>query len=264
MAGRNVLITGAGSGLGLALAQRHAARGDVVACVDVHGERAEAARASLPGSGHVAFTADVGSDASMQALRDAVLAQWGVPDVLINNAGIASRRHAARIDDGRMARSAGDQPARRRARLPGRSCPACWRAARGASSTSPRSRRSRARPSIMSYGVAKGGVVHAVGPVARGAAWQRGVGVGRVSVLFPDQPVAELAWQRAHERTCREDDDAQRRHDRRRRRQHLRGVRARGVPDPADQGAAARWRLRRWAPSAVFPAADGARRGADA
>ncbi|MBC7988537.1 MAG: acetoin dehydrogenase, partial [Luteimonas sp.] len=33
MAGRNVLITGAGSGLGHALAQRHAARGDVVACV---------------------------------------------------------------------------------------------------------------------------------------------------------------------------------------------------------------------------------------
>ena len=90
MAGRNVLITGAGSGLGLALAQRHAARGDVVACVDLHGERAEAARAALPGSGHIALTADVGDDASMEALRDAVLAQWGAPDVLVNNAGIAS------------------------------------------------------------------------------------------------------------------------------------------------------------------------------
>ncbi|MFD0738736.1 SDR family NAD(P)-dependent oxidoreductase [Lysobacter koreensis] len=90
MAARRVLITGAGSGLGLALAQRHAARGDAVACVDLDGERAQAACASLPGSGHAAFTADVGSDASMVALRDAVLAQWGGVDVLVNNAGIAS------------------------------------------------------------------------------------------------------------------------------------------------------------------------------
>lgn len=90
MAASKVLITGAGSGLGLALARRHAAHGDAVACVDLDGERAEAARASLPGSGHAAFAADVGSDAAMAVLRDAVLAQWGAPDALINNAGIAS------------------------------------------------------------------------------------------------------------------------------------------------------------------------------
>lgn len=87
---RKVLITGAGSGLGLALAQRHAARGDTVACVDVVAERAEAARIALPGSGHLAFTANVGDDASMDALREAVLARWDAPDVLVNNAGIAS------------------------------------------------------------------------------------------------------------------------------------------------------------------------------
>lgn len=90
MATRNVLITGAGSGLGLALAHRHAARGDAVACVDRDGARAEAACAAMPGAGHAAFTADVGSDASMAALRDAVLSQWAAPDVLVNNAGIAS------------------------------------------------------------------------------------------------------------------------------------------------------------------------------
>jgi NAD(P)-dependent dehydrogenase (short-subunit alcohol dehydrogenase family) len=90
MAGSKVLITGAGSGLGLALAKRYAARGAAVACVDVHGERAEAAHASLPGSGHAAYRADVGSDAAMRALQADVLSQWGVPDVLINNAGIAS------------------------------------------------------------------------------------------------------------------------------------------------------------------------------
>jgi NAD(P)-dependent dehydrogenase (short-subunit alcohol dehydrogenase family) len=87
---RRVLITGAGSGLGLALAQRYARAGARVACVDLLGERAEAARASLPGEGHIALTADVGDDASMQALHDAVVATWGGVDVLVNNAGIAS------------------------------------------------------------------------------------------------------------------------------------------------------------------------------
>ncbi len=90
MARRNVLVTGAGSGLGLALATRFAARGDAVACVDLHGDRAEAARASLPGEGHAALVADVGDDASMGALRDSVESQWRPPDVLVNNAGIAS------------------------------------------------------------------------------------------------------------------------------------------------------------------------------
>src|SRR3970282_971164 len=44
---RTGLITGAGSGLGLALARRHARRGDAVACVDIDGRRAEAARIGL-------------------------------------------------------------------------------------------------------------------------------------------------------------------------------------------------------------------------
>ncbi|TXH66156.1 MAG: SDR family NAD(P)-dependent oxidoreductase [Lysobacteraceae bacterium] len=87
---RRVLITGAGSGLGLALAQRYAGRGDRVACIDLLSDRAEAARASLPGSGHLAHTADVADDASMQALAARVAQEWGGLDVLINNAGIAS------------------------------------------------------------------------------------------------------------------------------------------------------------------------------
>ncbi len=90
MGSSKVLITGAGSGLGLALAQRHAACGDAVACVDIDATRAQAARASLPGDGHAAFVADVGSDIAMDALRATVLSQWGAPDVLVNNAGIAS------------------------------------------------------------------------------------------------------------------------------------------------------------------------------
>jgi NAD(P)-dependent dehydrogenase (short-subunit alcohol dehydrogenase family) len=72
-----VLITGAGSGLGRALAERHARRGDRVACVDRDAARAQATCTGLPGERHLAFTADVGDDASMQALADDVRAVWG-------------------------------------------------------------------------------------------------------------------------------------------------------------------------------------------
>lgn len=87
---RRVLITGAGSGLGLALAHRYARSGAHVACVDLLADRAEAAAAALSGTGHLAHVADVGDDASMQALHDRIEREWGGLDVLINNAGIAS------------------------------------------------------------------------------------------------------------------------------------------------------------------------------
>ena len=87
---RRVLITGAGSGLGLALAHRYARSGARVACVDLLADRTEAAAAALSGTGHLALVADVGDDASMQALHDRIEREWGGLDVLINNAGIAS------------------------------------------------------------------------------------------------------------------------------------------------------------------------------
>jgi len=87
---RRVLITGAGSGLGRALAERYAAAGDRVACVDVDAARSERTRAILAGDGHLALAADVASDADMQGLHDTIAAQWGGLDLLVNNAGIAS------------------------------------------------------------------------------------------------------------------------------------------------------------------------------
>jgi NAD(P)-dependent dehydrogenase (short-subunit alcohol dehydrogenase family) len=90
MAQQRVLITGAGSGLGQALAMRHAKAGDRVACVDIDAARAELTRASLPGSGHLAVAANVGSDESMEAMHERIAAEWGGVDVLYNNAGIAT------------------------------------------------------------------------------------------------------------------------------------------------------------------------------
>src|SRR5213083_2140038 len=87
---RRVLITGAGSGLGQALAHRYARAGDRVACVDLDEPRSEATRSHLPGSGHLALAADVGSDEAMEQLQATIQREWGGLDVLVNNAGIAS------------------------------------------------------------------------------------------------------------------------------------------------------------------------------
>jgi NAD(P)-dependent dehydrogenase (short-subunit alcohol dehydrogenase family) len=87
---RRVLITGAGSGLGQALAFRYARSGARVACVDLTVARSEATRSQLAGSGHLALGADVGSDEAMAGLKVAIERDWRGLDVLINNAGIAS------------------------------------------------------------------------------------------------------------------------------------------------------------------------------
>lgn len=84
------VITGAGSGLGRALARRYAAAGYAVACADIRTERAEETVTALGGAPHAAFHCDIADDASMVALAEAVLARFARVDVLVNNAGVAS------------------------------------------------------------------------------------------------------------------------------------------------------------------------------
>ena len=86
----SAIVTGAGSGIGRAVALRLAAEGARVAVVDIDRETAEETRTLISEAGGtaVALQADVSSPT---AVRDAVAAakDWGgVPDVLVNNAGI--------------------------------------------------------------------------------------------------------------------------------------------------------------------------------
>jgi NAD(P)-dependent dehydrogenase (short-subunit alcohol dehydrogenase family) len=83
---RVAVITGAGSGIGLATARRMAAEGAVIVAVDID-ETAGAKVAAETGGTFVA--ADVSREDDVQLLFDGVVAQHGRVDIAFNNAGIS-------------------------------------------------------------------------------------------------------------------------------------------------------------------------------
>jgi NAD(P)-dependent dehydrogenase (short-subunit alcohol dehydrogenase family)/pimeloyl-ACP methyl ester carboxylesterase len=85
--GRLALVTGAGSGIGLATAVALADHGARVLLVDR--DEAALARAAESIRGSRSLPCDVSDPEAMERLADEVLASEGVPDVVINNAGIA-------------------------------------------------------------------------------------------------------------------------------------------------------------------------------
>jgi 3(or 17)beta-hydroxysteroid dehydrogenase len=91
MTNKVVLITGAGSGLGEAMARRLAQEGALVVASDIDFAAVQGVVASIVASGGHAEAEhqDVTDEARWTALVDAVLARHGHLDVLVNNAGIA-------------------------------------------------------------------------------------------------------------------------------------------------------------------------------
>jgi NAD(P)-dependent dehydrogenase (short-subunit alcohol dehydrogenase family) len=83
---RVAVITGAGSGIGLASAKRMAAEGAQIVAVDID-ERAGTAAATEVGGRFIA--ADVASETDVRRLFDVVAADYGRIDIAFNNAGIS-------------------------------------------------------------------------------------------------------------------------------------------------------------------------------
>ncbi|KQP78225.1 short-chain dehydrogenase [Aeromicrobium sp. Leaf289] len=90
--GTRVLVTGAASGLGLALVTQLAERGCRVLATDVHADVPAPVQAlAEAGPGTVEYRRlDVTSDVDWQTVRDHVVETWDGLDVLFNNAGVAA------------------------------------------------------------------------------------------------------------------------------------------------------------------------------
>ena len=93
MSERVAVVTGASSGIGLAVSQALAANGDKVVLADIN---EEAGRREAEKIGGLFVKADLSTQQGCRALADAVLAEYGRCDILVNNAGI---QHVAPIDE---------------------------------------------------------------------------------------------------------------------------------------------------------------------
>lgn len=91
LAGKTVLVTGAGRGIGRAIARRLAAAGANAACVSRNADQIQQTRdlVTQQGGRALAVVGDVSNEADVQRIVEATRATLGPIDVLINNAGFA-------------------------------------------------------------------------------------------------------------------------------------------------------------------------------
>ncbi len=86
--GRVAFVSGAGSGLGRAMAQTFAAEGARVAVNDLRADAAQETVDSLAGAGHIVVAGDVSDPAAVAAWFATIDDTYGRLDVVVNNAGV--------------------------------------------------------------------------------------------------------------------------------------------------------------------------------
>jgi 3-oxoacyl-[acyl-carrier protein] reductase len=95
LTGRIAVVTGAATGLGRGIAELFAAEGAAVAVVDRNGEGARRVADGIAAAGgrSLAVTADVGEEADVLRAFAEIAANLGDPEILVNNAGVATVSH---------------------------------------------------------------------------------------------------------------------------------------------------------------------------
>jgi NAD(P)-dependent dehydrogenase (short-subunit alcohol dehydrogenase family) len=93
--GRTLLLTGGGSGIGAAVAERYSAEGGRVAVVDLDGDRARELAGRLPGC--IGLQADVVDEQAVDSAVSETLAAFGRIDALVCSAGYVQHKSLARL-----------------------------------------------------------------------------------------------------------------------------------------------------------------------
>lgn len=88
--GKVCIVTGAGSGIGKAIAERFAEEGGKVLCVDINPDSNLVTVATIQAKGGIAdaFPADISNPEEMNLLITKCVELYGSIDVLVNNAGV--------------------------------------------------------------------------------------------------------------------------------------------------------------------------------
>ncbi|MBY4383761.1 SDR family oxidoreductase [Rhodococcus sp. 05-2256-B2] len=82
------IITGAGSGIGAAVARRLADEGARLVLNDLRRSYLDELIKTLPGDGHIAIAGNISEELVAKSLADAALDSWGRIDVLVTNVGM--------------------------------------------------------------------------------------------------------------------------------------------------------------------------------
>jgi len=92
---RVAIVTGAGKGIGRAIAEALARAGAHVAAVDIDAAAAEGTATAVGASGRrsLGLAADVGDVAAIDKMVRRIVETFGQPDILVNNAGVTRRAY---------------------------------------------------------------------------------------------------------------------------------------------------------------------------
>ena len=97
---RTAIVTGGGSGIGLAISERLASRGQPVAIFDLNADGAKAAATTIEAEGGraIGLQVDVTNRSGVEEAVEEVRRDLGPPTVLVNNAGVAAFEDFLQID----------------------------------------------------------------------------------------------------------------------------------------------------------------------